>query len=82
MVKVIFKKNKEKSTPYSLAIFLVDPDLVHRLEEEMQFEESDEKNEVPAFVKEFLDSNLFKVKKTQHKVHLERNKVTDNRSLD
>lgn len=27
----------------------------------MQFEETDEKNEVPAFVKEFLDSNLFQV---------------------
>ncbi|CAO3607109.1 unnamed protein product [Mucor hiemalis] len=39
----------------------VDSELVHQLEEEMQFEESDEKNEVPAFVKEFLDSNLFKI---------------------
>jgi hypothetical protein len=32
----------------------------------MQFEETDEKNEAPAFVKEFLDSNLFQVSKTKY----------------
>jgi complement component 1 Q subcomponent-binding protein len=42
---------------------LVDPDLIHLLEEELQFENSDEeKAEAPAFVKEFLEANLFQVR--------------------
>ncbi|KAG2205572.1 hypothetical protein INT47_005947 [Mucor saturninus] len=39
----------------------VDSELAHQLEEEMQFEETDEKNEIPPFVQEFLDTNLFKI---------------------
>ncbi|OBZ82753.1 hypothetical protein A0J61_09195 [Choanephora cucurbitarum] len=37
----------------------VDPDLAHLLEEELQFEKSDE--ELPAFVKEFLEHNSFQI---------------------
>ncbi|KAI7898571.1 mitochondrial glycoprotein [Cokeromyces recurvatus] len=39
----------------------VDPDLVHLLEEELKFEKSDDKDEPPAFIKEFLDTNLFHI---------------------
>ncbi|CEP07011.1 hypothetical protein [Parasitella parasitica] len=37
----------------------VDPDLVHLLDEELQFEKTE--TEVPAFINEFLDSNLFQI---------------------
>lgn len=41
---------------------IADSELVHQLEEEMKFEEADVKNEVPAFVQEFLENKLFEVK--------------------
>ncbi|KAK4517971.1 uncharacterized protein ATC70_001320 [Mucor velutinosus] len=37
----------------------VDPDLVHLLDEELQFEKTE--TETPAFIKEFLDTNLFQI---------------------
>ncbi|KAL7321076.1 Mitochondrial acidic protein mam33 [Mucor circinelloides] len=37
----------------------VDPDLVHLLDEELQFEKTE--TEAPAFIKEFLDTNLFQI---------------------
>ncbi|GAN01672.1 mitochondrial acidic protein MAM33 [Mucor ambiguus] len=37
----------------------VDPDLVHLLDEELQFETTE--TEAPAFIKEFLDTNLFQI---------------------
>ncbi|KAL9541751.1 hypothetical protein MBANPS3_008944 [Mucor bainieri] len=37
----------------------VDPDLVHLLDEELQFEKAE--TEAPAFIKEFLDTNLFHI---------------------
>ncbi|KAI8647710.1 mitochondrial glycoprotein [Parasitella parasitica] len=37
----------------------VDPDLVHLLDEELQFEKAESK--VPAFISEFLDTNLFQI---------------------
>ncbi|CEG64198.1 hypothetical protein RMATCC62417_01218 [Rhizopus microsporus] len=51
----------------------VDSDLAHQLHEEIQFEESD-KNEPPAFVKEFLDANIFQIedKEGSDKVALKR----------
>ncbi|KAI9472468.1 MAG: mitochondrial glycoprotein [Benjaminiella poitrasii] len=44
----------------------VDPDLVHLLEEELQFEKSNDKDEPPAFIKEFLDTNLFQIDDKPH----------------
>lgn len=52
---------------------LVDPDLVHLLEEELQFEDSDGKAEAPAFVKEFLEAKLFQVRSTDVFVYCESN---------
>ncbi|KAF1798165.1 mitochondrial glyco protein [Mucor lusitanicus] len=37
----------------------VDPDLIHLLDEELQFETTE--TEAPAFIKEFLDTNLFQI---------------------
>lgn len=37
----------------------VDPDLIHLLDEELQFETAE--TEAPAFIKEFLDTNLFQI---------------------
>lgn len=42
--------------------FIVDTDLAHQLQEEIKFEEAGDRCEKPAFVKEFLDTNLFLVK--------------------
>lgn len=40
---------------------LVDADLVHKLDEELQYEKSNEETGQPEFVKEFLEANSFKV---------------------
>ena len=40
---------------------LVDADLVHKLDEELQYEKSNEEAGQPEFVKEFLEANSFKV---------------------
>ena len=39
---------------------IVDSDLVHKLDEELQYEKSNEEPE-PEFIKEFLEANSFKV---------------------
>ncbi len=44
-----------------LIVNIVDADLVHKLDEEFQYEKSNEEPE-PEFIKEFLEANSFKVK--------------------
>lgn len=41
----------------------VDADLTHKLDEELQYEQSNAEAGQPEFVKEFLEANSFKVNK-------------------
>ena len=41
---------------------LVDTDLIHKLDEELQYEKSNEEPAQPEFVKDFLEANAFTVK--------------------
>ncbi|KAG1455110.1 hypothetical protein G6F56_007147 [Rhizopus delemar] len=52
----------------------VDTDLAHQLQEELKFEDTAEKCEAPAFIKEFLGSNIFHIedKEGSDKVVLKR----------
>lgn len=40
---------------------VVDADLTHKLDEELQYEKSNEESGQPEFIKEFLDANSFKI---------------------
>ncbi|KAG2220870.1 hypothetical protein INT45_004038 [Circinella minor] len=41
--------------------YFIDSDLVHKLEEELQYEKSNEESAQPEFVKEFLEANSFQL---------------------
>lgn len=43
--------------------FTVDADLTHKLDEELQYEQSNAEAGQPEFIKEFLEANSFKVNK-------------------
>lgn len=44
-------------------LYLVDADLTHKLNEELEYEKSNEEAGQPEFIKEFLEANSFKVKR-------------------
>lgn len=66
-----FQPPKKSSTHFLIYLPLsVDSELVHKLDEEVLYEKSNDEPEQPAFIQEFLEANSFKVNCLRHSLYV------------